>query len=46
MGDTAELVITDKDGKEQRTQFITSKFDGIIQGLHNVDDSIKFAQLV
>jgi isocitrate dehydrogenase len=40
-GSKAELVVTDKDGKETRAlihQFKDS--DGIIQGVHNIDDSI------
>ena len=40
-GSKAELVVTDKDGNETR-QLIHSfnGSDGIIQGLHNIDDSI------
>ena len=40
-GSTAELVVTDKDGKETRQ--LIHKFegsDGIIQGLHNINGSI------
>ena len=40
-GSKAELVITDKDGKETRSlihQFTDS--DGIVQGVHNIDSSI------
>ncbi|MBQ4154127.1 MAG: NADP-dependent isocitrate dehydrogenase [Clostridia bacterium] len=40
-GSKAELVVTDKNGKETRAlihQFKDS--DGIIQGVHNIDDSI------
>ena len=40
-GAKAELVVTDKDGKEIRETIHTFKgSDGIIQGLHNIDDSI------
>lgn len=40
-GSKAELVCTDKDGKETReTIFDFKDTDGIIQGLHNRDDSI------
>ena len=40
-GAKAELVVTDKDGKETREIIHTFKgSDGIIQGLHNIDDSI------
>ena len=40
-GSKAELVVTDKDGKEAR-QLIHNfnGSDGIVQGLHNIDDSI------
>ena len=40
-GSKAELVVTDKDGKETRSlihQFTDS--DGIVQGVHNIDSSI------
>jgi isocitrate dehydrogenase len=40
-GAKAELVVTDRDGKESRAlihEFTTG--DGIIQGLHNIDNSI------
>lgn len=40
-GSKAEIVITDKDGKETRSlihQFTDS--DGIVQGVHNIDSSI------
>ena len=36
----AELVVTDKDGNETRKLIHDFKTDGIIQGVHNVDDSI------
>ena len=40
-GSKAELVLTDKDGKETREQiFDFEKTAGIIQGLHNREDSI------
>ncbi len=40
-GSKAELVLTDKDGKETREQiFDFEKTPGIIQGLHNREDSI------
>ena len=40
-GSKAELVVTDKDGNETRELIHDfSKCDGIIQGLHNLDDSI------
>ncbi len=39
-GGKAELVYTDKDGKETRELIHEFKGDGIIQGLHNRDDSI------
>ena len=41
-GCKAELVVTDKDGNETRELIHDfSKCDGIIQGLHNLDDSIR-----
>ncbi|MBR2043770.1 MAG: NADP-dependent isocitrate dehydrogenase [Clostridia bacterium] len=41
-GETAELVIKDKDGKERRQTILTfEKSDGIVQGLHNIDASIE-----
>ncbi len=41
-GETAELVITDKDGNERRQTILTfEKSDGIVQGLHNIDASIE-----
>lgn len=36
----AELVVTDKDGKETRALIHDFKTPGIIQGLHNIDASI------
>ncbi len=39
-GGKAELVYTDKDGNETRELIHEFKGDGIIQGLHNRDDSI------
>lgn len=39
-GGKAELVYTDKDGKETRQLIHEFTGDGIIQGLHNRDDSI------
>ena len=45
-GEKAYIVICDKDGKEVRRQLIQSfDDDGIVQGVHNLDGSIKsFAQ--
>ena len=41
-GETAELVVTDKDGNERRQTILTfNKSGGIVQGLHNVDASIE-----
>ncbi len=40
-GGKAELVFTDKDGKETRQLIHEFKGDGIIQGLHNIDKSIE-----
>lgn len=41
-GDKCELLVTDKDGNQKRkTIFEFKGTDGIIQGLHNKDDSIK-----
>ncbi|MCQ2435069.1 MAG: NADP-dependent isocitrate dehydrogenase [Oscillospiraceae bacterium] len=40
-GGKAELVYTDKDGKETRQLIHDFKGDGIIQGLHNRDESIE-----
>lgn len=40
-GSKAELVVTDKDGNEKRELIHTFKgSNGIIQGLHNIDESI------
>ena len=40
-GDKAELVVTDRDGNETRQEIYDfSDSDGIIQGLHNKDNSI------
>ncbi len=40
-GSKAELVVTDKDGKETRALIHDFKnSDGIVQGVHNIDDSI------
>ena len=40
-GSRAELVVTDKDGRETRALIHDfKKSDGIIQGVHNLDDSI------
>ncbi len=39
-GGKAELVFTDKDGNETRQLIHEFKGDGIIQGLHNIDNSI------
>lgn len=36
----AELIVTDKDGKETRELIHNFKTSGIIQGLHNIDESI------
>ncbi|MBE6853760.1 MAG: NADP-dependent isocitrate dehydrogenase [Ruminococcus sp.] len=41
-GSKAELVITDKDGNETRQEIFSFKdTDGIVQGLHNKDNSIE-----
>lgn len=40
-GSKAELVVTDKDGRETRQLVHEYKCDGVLQGLHNLDDSIK-----
>ncbi|MDO4460499.1 MAG: NADP-dependent isocitrate dehydrogenase [Clostridia bacterium] len=37
----AELVVTDKDGNETRALIHDFKTPGIIQGLHNIDESIE-----
>ncbi|MFI3326230.1 MAG: NADP-dependent isocitrate dehydrogenase [Clostridia bacterium] len=39
-GSKAELVVTDKDGNETRKLIHDFKTDGILQGVHNIDDSI------
>ncbi|MGI5959393.1 MAG: NADP-dependent isocitrate dehydrogenase [Massiliimalia sp.] len=39
-GSKAELVVTDENGNETRSLIHQFKGDGIIQGLHNLDDSI------
>ena len=39
-GCKAELVVTDKDGNEKRALIHDFKTDGIIQGVHNIDESI------
>ncbi len=40
-GSKAELVITTPDGQEKRALIHEFKTEGIIQGVHNVDESIK-----
>ncbi|MBM6920677.1 NADP-dependent isocitrate dehydrogenase [Phocea massiliensis] len=40
-GAKAELVITNPDGTEERALIHDFKGDGIVQGVHNLDDSIK-----
>ncbi|MCD7905575.1 MAG: NADP-dependent isocitrate dehydrogenase [Bacteroides sp.] len=40
-GGKAELVLTDKDGKETRETIFDFEGGGIIQGLHNIDKSIE-----
>ncbi len=40
-GAKAELVVTNPDGTEERALIHDFKGDGIIQGVHNLDDSIK-----
>ena len=40
-GARAELVVTKTDGTEERALIHDFKGDGIIQGVHNLDDSIK-----
>lgn len=40
-GAKAELVVTKADGTEERALIHDFKSDGIIQGVHNLDDSIK-----
>ena len=39
-GEKAEIVITDKDGNERRALIHEYKTDGIVQGVHNIDESI------
>ena len=39
-GEKAEIVITDKDGNERRALIHEYKTDGIVQGVHNIDQSI------
>lgn len=39
-GCTAELVVTDKEGKETRQLIHEFKTPGVLQGLHNIDQSI------
>jgi len=39
-GSRAELVVTDKDGNETKQLIHDFKTDGVIQGLHNIDNSI------
>lgn len=39
-GEKAEIVITDKDGNERRCLIHEYKTDGIVQGVHNIDESI------
>lgn len=40
-GAKAELVVTNPDGTEERALIHDFKGDGIVQGVHNLDDSIK-----
>ena len=40
-GSKAELVVTDENGNETRELIHEYKCDGVLQGLHNLDDSIK-----
>ena len=40
-GSKAELVVTDKDGNETRQLIHDFNTDGVIQGLHNIDNSIE-----
>lgn len=40
-GGKAELVFTDKEGNETRQLIFDFKGDGVIQGLHNIDNSIE-----
>lgn len=39
-GEKAEIVITDKDGNERRALIHQYKTDGVVQGVHNIDQSI------
>ncbi len=39
-GSKAELIVTDKDGNETRSLIHNFKADGVLQGVHNTDDSI------
>lgn len=39
-GSTAELVITDREGRESRKLIKKFDCDGIVQGIHNLDNSI------
>ncbi len=39
-GEKAEIVITDKDGNERRSLIHEYKTDGVVQGVHNIDESI------
>lgn len=44
-GSKAELLVTKADGSEERALIHSFKTDGIIQGMHNIDESISsFAQ--
>ncbi|PWM45879.1 MAG: NADP-dependent isocitrate dehydrogenase [Clostridiales bacterium] len=40
-GSKAELIVTDKDGKETRSLIHDFDTDGIIMGMHNIDKSIE-----
>jgi isocitrate dehydrogenase len=40
-GSKAEIVITDKDGNESRVPVMEFKGDGIVMGMHNLDESIE-----
>ena len=39
-GEKAEIVITDKEGNERRALIHEYKTDGVVQGVHNIDESI------
>ena len=39
-GEKAEIVVTDKDGNERRALIHDYACDGVVQGVHNLDDSI------